>query len=218
MLRQQDRLAVQQHHVPRLAARRLEGQPVGGPVRDRQGQLHLRRAQLAHRLRHRSESELTVDGLGPLSFAPEKATTYVKVFPNLERLGYVRKGNVDECTAWVEGPELVKRGISVTGLADVAVDQPGIKTDKGAEVGMTIGQVKAIYGSAFQQVLKQNHAEKQYFGSVKVGNRELQFRVLGEPYSDGAHRYAPLTPLKDSDIVHVIAAQTYLTDVSFGGC
>ena len=76
-----------------------------------------------------------------------------------------------------------------------------------------------LYGTAFTQVRKQNHGEQQYFGSVKVGSRELQFRVLGEPYpEDGSPRYAPLVPLKDTDVVVEISAQPYLTDVSFGGC
>lgn len=164
------------------------------------------------------QSVLTIDGLGPLKFAPYTAAAYQSTFINLERLGYVGKAPIDVCDAYREGPELVKRGIYVTGLADVAVQKPGIKTDKGAEVGMTIGQIKSLYGASFTQVLKQNHGEKQYFGSVKVGDRELQFRVLGEPYSDGSPRYAPLTPLKDTDVVFEIAVQKFVTDVSFDGC
>ncbi|MDO5676224.1 MAG: hypothetical protein Q4G35_01815 [Propionibacteriaceae bacterium] len=160
------------------------------------------------------QSKLTVDGLGPLTHAAKKET----VLLDLERLGYVKKSVSDVCETHVETAELTKRGISVMGLADVAVSKPGIKTPRGAEVGMTIGQIKALYGSEFKQVLKQNHGEKQYLGSVKIGNRELQFRVLGEKYSDGTPRYAPLGPLKDSDVVVEISAQTYTTDVSFGGC
>lgn len=164
------------------------------------------------------QSVLTPNGLGPLTFAPDKVDTYPTVFQNLERLGYVVLGDVEGCEAYDNGAELKARGISVVDLADVAVTKPGIKTEKGAEVGMTIGQIKALYGSAYKEVRKDNHAEKQYFGSVKVGDRELQFRVEGEPYSDGSLRYAPTRPLQDADVVVEIAAQEYLEDVSFGGC
>lgn len=164
------------------------------------------------------QSVLTIDGFGPLSFLPRKVDTAEKVYPNLERLGYVKKTVVENCVSYEDGPELVKRGLSVTGMSDVAVTKPGVKTDKGAEVGMTIGQIKAIYGSAYREVRKENYGEQQYLGSVKVGDRELQFRVEGEPYSSGEKRYAPTTPLKDTDVVAEIATQTYVEDVSFDGC
>ncbi|MDO5501374.1 MAG: hypothetical protein Q4F67_17030, partial [Propionibacteriaceae bacterium] len=114
------------------------------------------------------QSLLTPDGLGPLSFAPRKADTYVEVYKNLERLGYVAQTETEECVAYNNTAELEERGIDVTALADVAVSKPGIKTEKGAEVGMTIGEIKELYGSAYREVAKENHGEKQYFGSVKV--------------------------------------------------
>lgn len=165
------------------------------------------------------QSVLTPDGLGPLTYLPYAPGSRARTEANLLRLGYIQRNSDAFCEYYVNGPELVKRGISVVDLADVAVRESGIKTEAGAEVGMTIGQIKALYGTAFTQVRKQNHGEQQYFGSVKVGSRELQFRVLGEPYpEDGSPRYAPLVPLKDTDVVVEISAQPYLTDVSFGGC
>ena len=60
-------------------------------------------------------------------------------------------------------------GVAVIDIAgDVAVTNPKIMTDKGAHAGMTIGQVKALYGSAFKVVKKTNYGVTQYFGSVKV--------------------------------------------------
>ena len=47
---------------------------------------------------------------------------------------------------------------------DVAVTNPKIMTDKGAHAGMAIGQVKALYGSAFKVVKKTNYGVTQYFG------------------------------------------------------
>lgn len=164
------------------------------------------------------QSVLTHDGLGPLTFAPFTPASRPGVFVNFLRLGYVTESEVEGCEAYVNGPELVDRGISVVDLADVAVTEPGITTANGAEVGMTIGQIKALYGSDYKEVRKQNYGEQQYFGSVKLGDRELQFRVAGEPYSGGDPRYAPIVPLKDSDVVIEIAAQAYTEDVSFDGC
>ncbi|GAA4893659.1 hypothetical protein GCM10025789_08560 [Tessaracoccus lubricantis] len=165
------------------------------------------------------QSKLTVDGLGPLTFAPYTSQAYTDTYRNFLRLGYVVPSPTEDCEAFRNGPELVDRGISVVDLADVAVREPGIETAEGAEVGMTIAQIKAIYGSDFMQVRKQNHGEWQYLGSVKVGDRELQFRVEGEPYPDGGGpRYAPTTPMKDTDAVVEISAQAYTEDVSFGGC
>lgn len=105
-------------------------------------------------------------------------------------------------------------GVAVIDIAgDVAVTNPKIMTDKGAHAVMTIGQVKALYGSAFKVVKKTNYGVTQYFGSVKVDDRELMFRVDGP-----GDAYAPRTPLKDSDKVIEITSQNYLTDVSHGGC
>lgn len=160
------------------------------------------------------QSRLTPDGLGPLTYGGgDRLKIFPQVLTNWERLGYVEKTADGECHAYDETPLLKQLGIGVTGdVADVSVTGAKITTANGAHAGMTIGQIKALYGSQFKIVRKQNYAEKQYFGSVRVGDRELQFRVR-----DGEN-YAPTRPLKDSDKVYEISAQGYTTDVSFGGC
>ncbi|MBB1509901.1 hypothetical protein [Tessaracoccus sp. MC1756] len=164
------------------------------------------------------QSTLTFEGLGPLTYAPYTQAAYNNAQLNYLRLGYIVPSPVEDCDAYRNGPELVDRGISVVDLADVAVREPGIQTEDGAEVGMTVAQIQAIYGADFKQVRKQNHGELQYLGSVRLGDRELQFRVQGEPYPGGDARYAPLTPMKGTDVIVEISAQKYTEDVSFGGC
>lgn len=153
-------------------------------------------------------SRLTHTGLGPLQAGGSRADWF--------RLGYMVSEPL--CGGYLSGPVLTSRGISVDGLADVAVSSPAILTVAGAKVGMSIAQIQAIYGSAFRIVPKINHGETQYFGSVRSGNRELQFRVLGGPDGYGGHVYAPSVPLVGGDVVAEISAQAYTTDVSFGGC
>ncbi|AQP50375.1 hypothetical protein [Tessaracoccus flavescens] len=92
-------------------------------------------------------------------------------------------------------------GVAVIDIAgDVAVTNPKIMTDKGAHAGMTIGQFKALYGSAFKVVKKTNYGVTQYLGSVKVGDRELMFRVDGR---GDAHAEHPAEGLRQGDRDHL---------------
>lgn len=156
------------------------------------------------------QSRLTMNGLGPLGATNDYATARI----NNLRFGYVRPA---ECGP-VETEILTSRRISVTGRAYVAVMNTTTKTDKGARVGMTIGEIRALYGASFKVLPKLNYAETQYFGSVRSGNREMLFRVLGAPTGDGSYIYAPDRPLRDSDRVAEISVAPFGNDVSFGGC
>lgn len=159
------------------------------------------------------QSRLTVDGLGPLTYGGREHSD-PNVLENWEKLGYVTRMPSGDCRVYGNSDLLSGLGVAVIDIAgDVAVTNPKIMTDKGAHAGMTIGQVKALYGSAFKVVKKTNYGVTQYFGSVKVDDRELMFRVDGP-----GDAYAPSTPLKDSDKVIEITSQNYLTDVSHGGC
>lgn len=101
---------------------------------------------------------------------------------------------------------------------DVAVTNPKIMTDKGAHAGMAIGQVKALYGSAFKVVKKTNYGVTQYFGSVRSGGRELLFRVEGGPDGHGGRWHAPLQAPKPGDEVVEISAGPFTDEVSYDGC
>lgn len=156
------------------------------------------------------QSRLDFTGIGPIRVDTN--------FLDLERLGYTRWIPGD-CAYWEPSQLLQNRGIEVTSATrdwdvwEVVVHKPGIRTVKGASVGMTVGQVKGLYGSHFAVVPKENHGVTQYFGTVRSGAFELQFRVDGPGDS-----YAPTRPLRDSDVIREITAQRYIDDVSSGGC
>lgn len=156
------------------------------------------------------QSVLTVNGLGPLGIVGQSVAQRNATMLNYSRLGYVRWDSF--CGSYRETSVLTGRNLLVTGRADVSVLNTTTRTDMGARVGMTVGQVKALYGAAFKVVPKENYGETQYFGSVRTGARELIFRVAGED------AYAPDVPLKDSDVIVEISAEVYTTDVSFDGC
>ena len=162
-------------------------------------------------------AKLDFDGIGAVRFDVS--------FADLGKLGLVKWVATDVCVpAWQADTPLVSRQIDPsTGGATakpwyVAVTNPNIATVDGAKPGMTVGEIKALYGSRFQVVQKTNYAVKQYFGSVRGGDKELLFRVEGPLVPSGGREFAPTVPLRDSDVVVEITARTFNTDVSFDGC
>ena len=160
-----------------------------------------------------AQSTLGFNGFGPLKIDSK--------FSDLGRLGYAKFVTDGACDAyWTASDQVSSRGIDISrGHRDgsvwyVSIDKPTLKTEAGAHPGMTVGQVKALYGSAFSVVPKTNYGVTQYFGSVRDGERELLFRVAGT----GENFYAPTRPLVDSDVIIEIRASEYTTDVSFDGC
>lgn len=135
---------------------------------------------------------------------------------DLQRLGYVNRINNDACDYWDPTQSVKNRGMSMVfggdDLGGVSLGTGFIPTKAGARVGMTIAQVKALHGAAFSVEAKENYGETQYFGTVRDGAFELQFRVPGE------ETYAPGRPLIDADVVAEITAQRYTDDVSRDGC
>ncbi len=138
---------------------------------------------------------------------------------DLLRLGYVNRATYG-CGSLVPSQSLQNRGLDMAFSGNeqdesvyfVTVDTPFIPTKAGARVGMTVGQVKALHGAAFEVVPKENYGLTQYFGTVREGAYELQFRVAG------ADAYAPSRPLIDSDVIAEIFAQRYTDDASWEGC
>lgn len=152
------------------------------------------------------QSRLTMNGLGPLG----RRTNFDATMLSYARLGYLKKSSY--CDVYVEGPPLERRQIVVTGRFDVQVQNPKILTDKGAHVGMTVGDVRSIYGAAFKVLPKDNYGIQQYFGSVREGGREMLFRV------PGVNAYAPERPLRDSDRIGEILVGDLTNEVSSDGC
>lgn len=143
---------------------------------------------------------------------------------DLYRLGYVgldRPADYGDYAIPYESQSLENRGVRLQiggrdfdeRVHSVSLENGLIPTKDGARVGMTVGQVKAIYGKRFAVVPKENYGVTQYFGTVREGKYELQFRV----YGTGDYNYAPMRPLVDSDVIKEISAQRYTNDVSWEG-
>lgn len=137
---------------------------------------------------------------------------------DLFRLGYVGQRRDGGAFFPYMSQSLENRGVwmEFDGHEDVyavSLETGFIPTKDGARVGMTVGQVKAIYGAKFAVVPKENYGIQQYFGTVREGKYELQFRVHGT----GDYNYAPMRPLVNSDVIEEISAQRYTDEVSWEG-
>ncbi|AQP45246.1 hypothetical protein [Tessaracoccus flavus] len=158
------------------------------------------------------QSRLDFNGLGPVKIGTK--------FSDLGLLGYADYVTSDVCEPrWRVSNFLKTRGIDPSdgdrnsSVWYVSLTKPGAKTVAGAEVGMTVGQIKALYGSSFTVVPKTNYGETQYFGSVRDGGRELLFRAAGAGGS-----YAPDRALVNSDVIVEIRAWNFADDVSYDSC
>ncbi len=101
---------------------------------------------------------------------------------DLTRLGYMSKRHGICGEYWVDSQSVKNRGVrlGVRGnVQDVSVSTNFIRTEIGAHVGMTVGQVKALYGAAFKVVPKENYDGTQYFGTYREGAFESHWKVPG---------------------------------------
>ena len=146
------------------------------------------------------QSSLGFTGLGPLQTGvPMK---------DLETLGYV-EDVFERCQFWPSSPSLRNRGVSVEHDSDeavpqraagIAVTKPGIRTTAGAEVGMSLAEIRKIYGSSLELETKRGIFDV-YAAVVREGGHELVFTA--SPIN------SPSKPLKDSDIIDRMEARTY---------
>lgn len=149
------------------------------------------------------QSRLTFTGLGPL----QRGTA----MKDLERLGYTTFNNDDACEFWEPSRALDVRGIILfendRKLDFLVVEAPGVKTVDGAEVGMTLGQVKAIYGARLSLETKDGY-EPVYTAVVQSGGNELVF----------LNSFALNRPLVDSDRIGMIIAREADSFLGWDGC
>ncbi len=83
--------------------------------------------------------------------------------------------------------------------SEVIVNKPGIGTASGAQVGMTLADIRATYGSAVKLDTKQGVPDYLYTATVREGVHELVFIS-----SHDLQR-----PLRDSDVITEMVAREY---------
>ncbi len=152
------------------------------------------------------QSRLDVTGLGPLQVGtPMKS---------LEKLGYASWRNIESCTHWSPSTSLGNRGIDMwspsvpkSSLYLLQVDKPGVLTVDGARVGMTLGEVKALYGTRIRLETKEGY-QPVYTAVVQRDGHELVF----------LNGFELDRPLVDSDRINLIMARETEDDLLWEGC
>lgn len=121
-------------------------------------------------------ARLTMDGLGALSIDTSLSA--------LEDAGYIHPADNDATNAYTDRL-LTDRGVHLMGAQDkideITLTTNQVSTEKGAKVGMTIGQVKALYPAA-QAVQLENYwgvspTIRPWVLTVKQEDRMLAFVV-----------------------------------------
>ncbi len=140
------------------------------------------------------QSRLDFTGLGPLQVGV--------LSKDLETLGYLVEGPC-EAPRLAASAALYDRGVTLVEnkkLNWVQVEKPGVKTVDGAHVGMTLAQVKAIYGSRLHLETKfaEDGQSPVYTAVVQNGGYEIVF-VHDFDY--------PTQPLKDTDVITYMNAR-----------
>ena len=153
------------------------------------------------------QSRLDFTGLGPLQVGTPMKT--------LRTLGYFYYP--DQCRGYGESKSLMNRGIDVRDLntplvVDVNIRGKGVRTVDGAQVGMTLAQLKSIYGARL--VLQKKYdvpGDSQVSTAlVQSGGNELMF-IFNVPVD-------PKGALKDSDVVNMMVARKISPDLMYDGC
>lgn len=154
------------------------------------------------------EARLDVRGLGrngPLRVgAPMK---------DLETLGYATWDS-EPCESWDPSTSLKNRGIDTyaggfvnSRLFMVLVDEPGVLTEDDAHVGMTLGEIKALYGARITLETKDGY-QPVYTAVVQRDGYELVF----------LNGFELDRPLIDSDVIEMILARRISDDLLWDGC
>lgn len=148
------------------------------------------------------QSRLDFTGLGPIRVG---GSMY-----DLQTLGYykyVKTNGEGDGNAWLPSDSLLNRGFEWDvwmgdELTHVTISKPQIRTVDGAHVGMTVAEVKAIYGDRIRLETKHQPVTGNWYSAVvQHGGDELMF--LAE--KDGMERQ----PFKDSDVITSITAKRY---------
>ncbi len=155
------------------------------------------------------QSRLSFTGLGPLRVGAS--------MKDLTTLGYLVYPNPFCSGGYGESQSLLNRGIDVRDgksptVVDVSVRTKGVRTVDGAQVGMTLGQLKGIYGSGllFEEKYDVPGDSQVSTAVVRSGGNELVFIFdVGVNLED---------PLKDSDVMDMMIARPNSPNLTYDGC
>ena len=126
-------------------------------------------------------------------------------FKDLAMLGYCRYDVEGGPDPWFPSQSIENRGIwaysgpgEIEYVHEVGIAVKGIRTVDGAQVGMTLGQLKTIYGNRLRMEVKEGHGN-MYTAVVESGNKELVFwSEPGKPVG---------RPMVDSDVINYMLAR-----------
>ncbi len=149
------------------------------------------------------QARLDVTGLGPLQVGVSVR--------DLQRLGYLWDPR-DSCLR--ESQSLLNRGIDIrnneTAVTDLLIVENAVRTVDGARVGMTVGEIKAVYGDRLQLQDKRDPlGETVPTAVVQRDGYELVFFDKRNDYSRG---------LEESDVIDWIVARPISNEFYYDGC
>jgi len=146
-------------------------------------------------------ANLTTAGLGPLTFGMSLAA--------LKQGGYVVASS-EPCTpAFVANPDLFRDGVALivgTSLQEIDVIKATYATRSGARVGMTVKDLRGLYGTNLTIETKNGDGGAFQAPIIRAGDREVIF----VPDS------TPGTTFEASKITEIIS-RAYSNDL-YGGC
>lgn len=144
---------------------------------------------------------MTTAGLGPLTIGMPSSA--------LQRGGYV-VANYTSCEPWVSNTALEYDGVMLAVTDDVLravyLSNATYATDMGARVGMTVADLRKIYGADLVTDVKSGGGGPFAVAIVRTGDRELVFHT---PWTDGS--------FTEASRVEAIVAEPY-TKQFLDGC
>lgn len=139
-----------------------------------------------------ADYRLEATGLGPIRIGMSKS----EIFAN----GWGRE--FPECNTWVAATRIERQNVFLgayqSGLGEIVVRNPRIRTASGATVGMSVAQLRAIYGDRLRRDVRPTSGGETPIYSVRSGANEIIFwidseqptrvaQMLARPYEPGLY-------------------------------
>ncbi|MCC2591900.1 hypothetical protein LKO27_00445 [Tessaracoccus sp. OS52] len=151
------------------------------------------------------QSVLTHTGFGPLGLNARTS--------DLQKLGYIDWKSTSVCEYWDVSSDLADRGIALTYnnnayVMEVILTRAGEQTAAGAQVGMTLDEVRAIYGASAVKLETKDGYEPVYVAVVDQGRYELVF----------VSSFELSRPMVGTDRISMIIAREATDWLGWDGC